>query len=312
MSVMRKVARLLLAAAVVTTASLLVTTTSLPATAASLPATAAHAAARPTLKIKAERLILEPGPRGYHGEIDVTVKYRGDVPVYSNVRFTEPVAGAEAGLDPYGPCLTGSATPRRQFNCLVPGGMLQPGETRTFTITITTLVAPRAYAMRGPNVAIVFETGLPAPASATTMVRTLFRSTSGSLHNPRPYTQDTHPDPRVTVSGTTVDLIPVTLTWNGDAPYDYLYLRFALPAGVEVLGIDPDHECGRTTCEVPGGRFLPGESRTLQVRVRAPADFTSGTGSVAAVVEWDGEESEPRPPVTFTIPAGAAEMDDPR
>jgi hypothetical protein len=257
----------------------------------------AHAAT-PTIDVQAGRLVLEPSARGYHGSLPVAVTYHGDQPNYANISIIEPVAGAFTGLRPEDACVVSPREDgRREIGCGVPGGDLQPGERRRFVLDFDVLTAPRGYAMSAAAASIeVSLANSGGTASATSA--TLFRSTTGSLRNPRPYVQDTKSDISVTAQDATLvkqddgsyaGRVPVTVHYAGDAPHFELGAEFALPDGVEFNGIDPSEPCGLTQCPVPGLRFMAGETRTFDLLVSAPATAATGpagSGAVTVTSSW--------------------------
>jgi hypothetical protein len=277
-------------------------------------------AAVSTLEVKAGRLVLEPGPRGYQGSLPVTIAYQGDAPDYANVTFVEPVAGAFQSLTPSEACTNGELVEgRRTIACGVPGGDLKPGKRRHFTIDFSVLTAPRAYAMQAADTTVEVTLGSQRDVRATAGSKTLFRSTTGTLVRPRPYVQDTQSDLTVTAGdatltaqedGTYAGRVPVTIHWAGDAPHDELTARFEVPSGFDWSGVDPSEVCAGTWCSVPGGTFMAGETRTFSLLATAPADAvpgTVGTGSVSVSVNWAVPVSDVDPSddaASFTLTVG--------
>lgn len=92
------------------------------------------------------------------------------------------------------PCMFGRPGSVRTIWCSVPGGALQPGEQRAFTINFRVLTTTRPYAMATPGGQINVTTGDGNPANDTAGFTALFRSTTGSLSHPRPYVRDTNAD----------------------------------------------------------------------------------------------------------------------
>jgi hypothetical protein len=258
----------------------------------------AHAAT-PTIEVQAGRLVLEPGARGYHGSLPVVVTYHGDQPDYAGITIVEPVAGAFTGLRPEEACgFNPQENGLREIGCGVPGGDLRPGERRRFVIDFEVLTAPRDYAMSAPATPIEVSLGNAAGGTASATSATLFRSTTGSLRDPRPYVQDTKSDISVTAQDATLvkqddgdyaGRVPVTVHYTGDAPHFELGADIALPDGVEFHGVDPSEACGTTQCSVPGGRFMAGETRTFDLLVSAPATAATGpagSGAVTVTNSW--------------------------
>lgn len=258
-----------------------------PAAAApsAVPATAAPPAVAASVSVG--QLVLDPGERGYQGTLPVTVTNRGTTARSFDVVVLEPVAGSFGRLDPSEPCLyQGVVNGRRLTGCSVPGGELQPGERRSFTVSFHALTTPRPYAMTvgGGYVAI------PGPDGELDRdgFNTRFRSTSGSLANPRRYVQDRAPDASIGTAADTVTLtrqpdgtyggrIRVTVRYGGDAGHDFLYVRAALPEGVWIDGTDPqDSPSFSDWFDVPGYRFMAGEERSFDVLVAAGEETVPG------------------------------------
>jgi hypothetical protein len=259
-------------------------------------------AAESTLSVKAGRLVLEPGERGYRGLLPVTITYQGDDAVSVNVNVIEPVTGSFVGIQPSDACVYGpSADPadngRRDVSC--GAGELQPGETRRVNLEFQVLTTPRDYAMKAADTPIEASLAvLDSPVRATATSRTLFRSTTGSIAKPQPYVQDTRSDLSVTAADATLTRqpdgsyayrVPVTVRFAGDVPHFEAFAQFALPAGATVVGTDPEAMCG-DGCYVPGGQFMQGESRTFDVLLNADvAPGETATGSVTVSATWYSE-----------------------
>lgn len=276
-------------------------------------------AAVTTLEVQAGRLVLEPGSRGYLGSLPVTIAYQGDAPDYANITIVEPVAGAFRALDPSEACMYGDLVDgRRTLGCSVPGGDLAPGERRQFTVDFGVLTSPRAFAMQAADTTVEVSLGGQPNVRATAGSKTLFRSTTGTLVQPRPYVQDTRSDLTVTAGNATLTVqedgtyagrVPVTIRWAGDAPHDELGIELPVLSGFDWYGVDPSEVCAGTWCTVPGGRFMAGETRTFDVLVTAPADAvpgTVGTGEVTASANWaaptlDVDPSDNTAPFTLTV-----------
>ncbi|MEH0927854.1 hypothetical protein [Micromonospora sp. CPCC 205558] len=266
------------------------------------------------------RLVLEPTDRGYAGSLPVTVNYRGHDAAYLNLAVTEPAPGAFDGLDPADPCVFGAAQPARTIYCHVPGGALRPGERRTFTVDFRVHTTTRPYAMVSFGGQVAIETGDRNPANDTAAFSALYRSTTGSLRAPRPYVRDTLTDAAVSAGpaaltrqedGSWLGRVPLIIRVAGDAPHDVYWLTPTLPSGVEIGGIEPPEPC-TASCMVAGGKFMPGEERTIALLIRAPAEVSPGdlgTGSahLGASFGWGGLLPDVYPAdnvATFTVTAG--------
>ncbi|RKN20912.1 hypothetical protein D7147_08825 [Micromonospora musae] len=282
---------------------------------------AAHAAAAHDTSVSVGRLVLNPTDRGYTGSLPVTVNYRGAEASYLELTLTEPVPGAFAGLVPSEACITISPTPLRTISCIVPGGDLQPGERRRFTVDFRVLTAPRAHAMSAAGGRVTVDAGDANPANDTASFDTRFRSATGSLRNPQPYQWDTRTDASLTVGSATLTRqedgswagrLPITVRSAGDAAHDMYWLEPTLPAGVEVAGIEPEEGCAGV-CGVAGGAFMQGEERALTLLLRAPAEVAPGdlgTGSVRlfALFGW-GDELVDVSPADNTASFGVRAVD---
>lgn len=259
---------------------------------AAVPALAAPAAAggvrsAPTASISLGDLVLDPGERGYQGALPVTVTNTGTTASDFGVLVHEPVGGSFEGTDPMWAC--GYQTPvdnRRVVSCGVPGGPLDPGEQRSFTVTFHALTTPRPYAMtfEGGSAAVQSSDGVLELDRASFLTR--FRSTSGSLTDPQPYVQDQLTDASIVAAddvtltrqpdGTYTGWIPVTVRYGGDARHDGLWAEASLPGGVVVVRAEPELGIGTFTSFAAGEDFMPGEERDIDVLLRAPAEAVPG------------------------------------
>ncbi|WCN80952.1 hypothetical protein [Micromonospora sp. LH3U1] len=254
-----------------------------------MPATAALASTHAPASVSAGRLVLEPTEGGYQGTLPVTITNRSRIAEYYSIQVLEPVAGSFDGLRPTGACVNGGRVEnRRVMACGVDGPDLKPGERRTLSVTFEVRTAPRSYAMiaKGGRVEVVPGHTQQVADGANFTAR--FRGTDGSLRNPRPYVQDTSANASLTAGtdaltltrqadGTYAGRLPVTVRYAGDAPHDYLAVRAALPAGVEIAGTDPqDSPSFGEFFDVPGGRMNAGEVRTFAVLFRAPTETVVG------------------------------------
>ncbi|MEN3609402.1 hypothetical protein AAH979_07640 [Plantactinospora sp. ZYX-F-223] len=231
------------------------------------------------------RLVLEPTERGYRGSVPLTISYRGTETADLQVTIAEPVAGAFENFDSDFPCFYGQREGelRRDIRC--GASPIRGGERRDYTIDFEVLTATQAYAMSAVGGAVTVQTIDSQPVTVTKSIDTLFRSTTGSLRNPRPYVQDTQTDASVTAGAATLvrqedgsylGRVPLTVRYNGDAPHDGLQLEAVLPDGVQLRGISPGAVCAFPWCEVPGGDFMPGEERSMELLVSAPAGTAPG------------------------------------
>ena len=266
------------------------------ATIATLGATTtpAAAAADPTAPVSVTRLILEPTDRGYVGSIRITVRNTSAQPIVPSVGFVEPVAGSWLRITPIGGCSTyldgfdPPASPRA-ITCRL-DRILQPGEQIRLTAEFRALTRTRAYAMSAPNKTVYVGDGFAeGEYSGSATFTTRFRSTGGSLANARPYVQDTQTNATLTTANTLVlarmpgpdynfvGRLTVTVRWRGDTPHDRVGVGVSQPEGVGIVGTDPPSEnCGFTSCEVPGGPFMPGEVRTFDLYLTGSTELEPG------------------------------------
>ncbi|MEV4710721.1 hypothetical protein [Micromonospora sp. NPDC049374] len=269
------------------------------------PAAAAPTTGSPTADISVGRLVLEPSARGYHGSLPVTVTNNGPDATYFSVYVVEPVAGSLGRLDPAEACGFGAPKDnRRTATCSVPGGDIEPGESRSFSIAFDVLTPTRDVAMiaKGGRISVNVGDGRDEVADRASFAAR-FRSTSGSLRHPVPYVQDTQARAAITTAGSVTlarqadgsyqGRLPVTVGWAGDTAHEYLLAEATgLPAGVVIWGTDPqDAPSFFTNFVVPGDRFMTGEQRSFDVLLRAepetvPGDL--GTVSLQLSTQWYG------------------------
>lgn len=247
------------------------------------------------------RLVLEPTDRGYLGHQTVTVRNTGSSTGYFRLLVREPVAGSFETSDPDQFCqfrrdrTTGLPA---VYECLVNG--VEPGGELTFQLRYRALTDTRTYAMRasGGAIAVSDDYQFDAPFSRYAPFGTVFRSTTGSLQNPRPYVQDTVTDSSFVLHDDEVVLtrdadgwyhgrLTATVRYGTDAPHNWLSMETVVPDDLAILvATDPaGGPCWRS-CEVPGPRFMKGEERTFDLVFEAGPDSRPGavaqaTGSLA-------------------------------
>ncbi|MCW3820387.1 hypothetical protein ONA91_38745 [Micromonospora sp. DR5-3] len=253
------------------------------------PATAATATARPS--ITAQQLDLTPTDRGYVGTMTATVTNPGSTATSVDLVVTEPAGASFTTIEPGGPCFYERLVENRLVTSCY-GGRIEAGASLTFQLGFQVWTTARDYPMvsRDGRIAVV-PAGATDP-SDTARFTTLFESTTGSVRSPRTYVQATETD--LTIRGEAVVLtrqadgsllgrMPVTVRYGNDAPSFHLNVNAALPAGVIVHHIEPqDMPSFPDSFVVPGGRFMPGEERTFDVYLSAPAGTPAGalgTGS---------------------------------
>ncbi|MGY0007759.1 hypothetical protein [Micromonospora sp. I033] len=268
------------------------------AVAAAAPAAAAPAEATGPLSVTAQTLVLDPTPQGYVGTLTATVTNNGPTEDYPSVFLTEPAGGSFTTVDPgFGCAILGLTENRMRHNCA--GPLIQPGETQTWTLGFQVWTTPRKYAMVATGGEFGVMSNSSSEMSDTASFSTLFRSTNGSLKKPQPYVQATRSDLAVTTGAVTLNRLadgslegrmPVTVRYGNDAPSFAVDLTAALPAGVVVDHTEPqDMPSGWDWFSVPGTRFMPGEQRTFDVVLTAPAGTPAGalgTGSYTATANY--------------------------
>ncbi|NJP34185.1 hypothetical protein [Micromonospora thermarum] len=182
------------------------------------------------------------------------------------------------------PCYSGGEKlPDRpiRVECDVPGGELQPGERRAFTVDFEVLTAIQPYAMKAENGRLAVEVG--GREIADEPFRTRFRSSDGSLRDPKPYVRDTQPEAGISAGDLTLvrqpdgafeGRLPLAVRYDSDAPHSNLCLiTKGLPAGVYETSTVPSDGCAHFC--VPGGQFMEGEERTFDLVFFAAAGTPS-------------------------------------
>ena len=247
------------------------------------------------------RLVLEPTDRGYLGHQTVTVRNTGTDTGYFRLLVREPVAGSFETSDPDQFCQfnRGSTTGLRAvYECSLSG--IAPGGQLTFQLRFRALTTPQAYAMRtsGGAIAISDDFQYDSPFSRYAGFGTVFRSTDGSLRNPRPYVQDTVTDSSFVLHDDEVVLtrdadgwyhgrLTATVRYGTDAPHNWLWMDTVVPDDLAILvTTEPVAVPCWRSCEVPGPRFMEGEERTFDLVFEAgpesqPGAVAQATGSLA-------------------------------
>lgn len=256
-------------------------------------------------------LVLDPGARGYTGTLPVTVKYTSREPGYLDLTITEPVAGAWQSMANGEGCVWGTVTEgRRTISCYI--GSFTQGESRDVSSVFRVLTTPQPYAMSAVTVDIA-ATRVDQPVGKVKQYTTKFRSTKGSLRNPRPYVQDTQSDASISTAGAVTMVrqadgyylghLPMKATWNGDAAHWLLNIDAALPDGWIVWDTDPQsgYPCAGG-CSVPGPngpQLMQGETVGFDLVIYAPEGTPAGTYrplTARAAASWtDGELTDVTP-----------------
>ncbi|MBL7253880.1 hypothetical protein [Paractinoplanes lichenicola] len=148
-----------------------------------LAAQAAPAAvAQPTVTVGP--LIFNPRAQGDHtGSIDIAIKNNSEQPLNSGISITEPVANTFDfnSFDGADGCIFDYTDDNRTIvNCGL-AVSVPAGATEIVTIGFQSSAAPQPYAQ------IVSTLGHVRVGTATADFPALFRSTTGSLHDARPY-----------------------------------------------------------------------------------------------------------------------------
>ncbi|RKR90023.1 hypothetical protein BDK92_4387 [Micromonospora pisi] len=275
------------------------------------PAAATAAPAQHGSSVSVGPLVLAPTDRGYHGTLPITIVNRSEANAYPVVTLTEPVGGAFTGMLPGGACFPSADVPRRTISCTLDAAF-KPGERRTVEAAFEVLTHARPYAMvaTGGRVDVSVD-GTTLRGGAD--VSALFRSTSGSLRSPRAYVQETVADGWVKLGAATLvqqpdgsyaGRLPVTVGYLSDAPHNTPQVELTVPEGVRVFGTD-EGSCPFSWCTVPGGEFMPGERRTFDVLLTAPAEIAAGplgNGTANLHLSYGNNEVPDRNPVNNTAP----------
>ncbi|MEE6260459.1 hypothetical protein [Plantactinospora sonchi] len=273
------------------------------AAALSMGAPAAQAAPAPSTASIPDRLVLEPTEFGYRGALEVELTHQGSEPGRATYVITEPVPGSYQNLEWGMSCYSGGeALPdgRIRVECDVPGGELQPGEQRAFTIDFQVLTEIKSYAMSAGNGRLAVKVGGEVVADES--FRTRFRSSTGSLRDPRPYVRDQQPESGITAGdlalvrqpdGSFEGRLPLTVRYDSDAPHSGLYvITRDLPTGVYETHTVPSDGCAHFC--VPGGQFMEGEARSFDLVFVAPADTALGDlGEAGIEVQTDVSFPDP-------------------
>ncbi|MFV2112287.1 hypothetical protein ACFHW0_08095 [Micromonospora sp. LOL_025] len=258
------------------------------------PAAAApHKSSTGTLSITAGQLVLEPTDQGYVGTLNATVTNNSPTASFYSLSFLEPAGAADGRVYPEDACVwLGTVGIRTMQNCGNGSGELAPGASRAHSVRFHVRTTPRDYPMVvGDSWIGVVGNGDQDPVERASFT-TLFRSTKGKITNPRPYVQATQTDVSLSANAVRLDRLsdgsllgrmPLTVRYGNDAPSFGLNVIADLPAGVVVDHIEPqDMPSSWDWFTVPGGRFVPGEARTFDVILTAPAGTPAGelgTGS---------------------------------
>lgn len=284
-------------------------------------AVAATAAPADAVTIKVNRLVLEPAEFGHTGSVRIAIRNTGDEPVGGNLIITEPIAGTLADVDGASGCGLGETPDGRGISYCGLDSEIAPGATGVVTVDFRAPARPQPFAQRAP------QRGSVQLGDVTAEFPALFRSTSGSLRQPRPYVQDTAGALAVTAGDVTLTRqadgsfqgrVPVTVRNNGDARHLGMWAVVATPAGLgEWADIVPSNVClpsselpvppgGESTgCGLDGGLLAEGEERTFEWVLTAPAETAVGplgTGTTLVKFTEPGASQDDRANIdTFAI-----------
>ena len=271
---------------------------------------AAQAAPAGEITVNVNRLIFEPGTYGHTGSIRITVRNTSSEPFEGSISITEPITATIDQVVGGSGCTLGPDDNNLGVTVCPLDQPIAPGGRAVLTATFESPAKPQAYAQIAPF------SGQVKIADAEASFPAIFRSTTGSLRNPRAYVQDTAaaltvtaPDVTLTQQedGTFAGRVPVTVVNGGDAPHYFLGAELITPAGIdEWPGIEPSEACGQLSDEsVPpggfgigcglteGGLLAEGETRTFEWLLTAPAGTSAGplgTASTLVKLGYPGPE----------------------
>lgn len=239
------------------------------------------------ITVKVNRLVLEPGDLGHSGSVRIVIRNTTSEPYDGTVTVTEPITATLGNIDGGNGCTLGPNEDNLGVSSCLLDQPIAPGGRAVLVAHFTSPAKPQAYAQIAPHA------GKVEVAGATAEYAAIFRSTTGSLRNPRPYVQDTVPALTVTATDATVTdgvgRSTVTVVNNGDAPHRNVGAELITPAGVdEWPAIEPAEMCGlmhddntppggqAIGCTVYGGTLAEGESRTFEWVFTVPAGTPAG------------------------------------
>jgi hypothetical protein len=286
-------------------------------------AVAAHAAPADGVTVKVNQLVLEPGEYGHTGKLGIVIRNNTDAPIEGAFTIAVPIASSIAGVDDAA-CGFGSPDGGRHIHyCNSLNGAVAPGKALRLTVRFRTLNKPQAYPQIAKTLGTVEAGGVTADFT------TRFRSTTGSLRNPKPYVPDTQSALTVTAAdvtlarqadGSFVGRVPVTVRNDGDAPHYALLTELVNPESLLWPDIEPSDVCvgagylpippgyDGVGCTVAGGPLAEGEQRTFEWVLTAPAGTPAGpfgTGTTLVQLESFATETDNADPAanvdTFAI-----------
>ena len=269
--------------------------------------------------VTAGTLVFEPAEHGHTGHLSIKIHNGTDQPYDDGFTITESLAVTFQGAGR--PCAFNYTPDHRRIAGCALLEPLEPGATLEVVADFRSPAKPQPFARRA------VQAGTVEAGGAATEFSTLFRSTGGSIDDPRPYTPDTVGALDVTAGDVTLTRqadgsfegrVPFTVHNDGDAPHDYVLADIALPGTVdEWPSLEPSWMCfsGTGLPVPPGGHGIQclleegplAEDQTYRGAwvLRAPAGTPAGvlgTGATRALVRDPAEEqTDHANEATFTI-----------
>ncbi|WP_328470894.1 hypothetical protein OHA21_05740 [Actinoplanes sp. NBC_00393] len=262
---------------------------------------AAQAAPADNVTFTLNRLVLQPAEYGHTGSIRIVIRNRTSEPFSGGVTITEPLPYTTTKTEGASGCMLDKTPDNRTISYCGMDYVIEPGRSGVVTVQFRSPSKPQPFAQIAPT------NGSIEIGGVTTEFSALFRSTTGSLRNPRPYVQDTTPALSVAAGdvtltrqedGTFAGRVPVTVRNNGDAAHRGLGAELRSPAGVDPLSnIEPSEGCFPiedglgTICSVDGGQLAEGQERSFEWLLTAPAGTPAGplgTGTTQVNLVTDG------------------------
>jgi hypothetical protein len=270
-------------------------------------AIAAQAAPGDGISVEVNQLVLDPGTSGHTGSIRIVITNNSTETYSGGVAITEPIADSfTSAISGAEGCVFGSTPDHRRIDYCALAGEIAPGGTAVVTQGYQSPAKPRKFAQIAP------EQGVVEVGDASASFPALFRSTTGSLANPRPYVQATTAALNVKApagvtltrqsDGTYAGSVKIKVKNKNDAPQYGLGAQIAVPAGLdEWPAFDPSVPCvlGGSlpvpeggvglSCD-PSGVLNEGQTETFVWRFHAPADAAPGVlGTATAEVDIQGD-----------------------
>jgi hypothetical protein len=281
---------------------------------------AAHAASGLTFSVG--DLVFDPAEHGHTGTLDITIVNDTNQDYVQGLTINEPIARSFYTTPDELICGNNERPDGRwSVGCTI-DPPIPAGATRTLSISFRSPAAPKAFARQAT------ATGSVEVAGVTKTFPALYRSTSGSLTDPVPYTPASTEDLTATTpdavtltrqeDGTFSGHIPVTVHNGNDAPHSGWQASMAVPAGVDFPYATDGSPCffgvpnptppagGQASGCSFEGLLAEGETRTVDWVLSAPEGTqpgTLGTATVLAQLETSLEHDQPNGAneTTFTV-----------